>query len=227
MPRPGGLVHRWDLGYAEARTLQDQLAERLVLEPIDLDAIGTVAGVDLAYPRAAGQGVAAVVVLSYPGLEAMESATQRAAAPFPYIPGLLAFREAPVFLGAYERLFGTPDVLVVDGHGVAHPRGLGIASHIGLLVDRPTVGCAKSVLVGEHEPVGEEVGATAPLVYRRRTVGMAVRTRAGVKPVYVSCGHLVDLESAVRLVLACTRGYRLPEPTRRADRLAAEAKRAG
>lgn len=180
------------------------------------------AGLDLSpEDRATGQVTGAAVVLTFPDLELAEVKVARARPLMPYIPGLLAFREAPVLALALERLTLTPDLLIVDGHGLAHPRRFGIACHIGLLTDRPTVGCAKSILRGSHEPLPPEQGAWVPLVDRGEVIGAAVRTRPGVSPVYVSVGHRVDLATAVHWVLACCRGYRLPEPTRLAHQAAA------
>jgi deoxyribonuclease V len=141
---------------------------------------------------------------------------------FPYVPGLLAFREGPVVLAALEQVSDPPDVLLFDGQGLAHPRRLGLATHIGVLLDRPSIGCAKSRLCGEHEEPPAERGGWVPLRDGDEVIGGVVRTRAGVRPVYVSVGHRVDLETAVSLVVACCTRYRLPEPTRRAHRAAGE-----
>jgi deoxyribonuclease V len=157
---------------------------------------------------------AAVVVVALPSLELVETAGAVRRARFPYIPGLFTFRELPPLLAAFERLRREPDVLMFDGHGLAHPRRFGLACHAGLLLERPSVGCAKTILVGEPEPLGERRGAQARLVDAGETVGAVVRTRDGVKPVYVSVGHRVDLDSAVRLVLSTTGRLRLPEPLR-------------
>jgi len=214
-------LHRWDLSTAEAQALQARLAGQVVGTPTLPERVRWVAGLDLSPPDAEGQTVGAVVVLTYPDLAVREVKRARVPLTFPYIPGLLAFREAPALVRALERTATEADVLMVDGHGIAHPRRFGIACHIGLLADRPTVGVAKSILVGRHDPLQEEAGAWVPLVDRGEVVGAVVRTRTGVRPVYVSIGHRVDLETAVRLVLACTRGHRLPEPTRLAHLAAA------
>ena len=145
----------------------------------------------------------------------------------PYVPGLLSFRELPLVLTAWDRLRQKPDLVLVDGHGIAHPRGLGIASHLGLAIDRPTIGCAKSILVGRHEPLAPARGSMAPLVHHGETVGYAVRTKDKVNPVFVSCGHRVSQETAVRWVLECARGYRLPEPTRQAHLASNQLRREG
>jgi deoxyribonuclease V len=166
--------------------------------------------------------------MDFPEMRIRARAVGESRAGFPYVPGLLSFRETPAILAALEQLFAAPrgepyrlpDVLIVDGHGLAHPRRFGIACHIGVLLDIPTIGCAKSVLVGEVGELGEEAGCVADLVFGEEIIGAAVRTRKGVKPVYVSVGHKIDLESAISLVLACCQGRRLPEPTRQAHILA-------
>src|SRR5262245_60386391 len=159
---------------------------------------------------------ASVIVLRLPAFEVVETADAVRDVHFPYVPGLLSFREAPALLEAFARLQTVPDAVMLDGQGVAHPRRIGIASHLGLWLDLPTVGCAKSLLTGRFGELGVSSGSTAPLVDRREQVGLAVRTRDKVQPVYVSAGHKIDLDSALRVVLACRGGYRIPEPTRRA-----------
>jgi len=154
----------------------------------------------------------------------VEVSTVRMPLSMPYVPGLLSFRELPLVLTAWDRLEQKPDLVMVDGHGVAHPRGLGIASHLGLALDRPTIGCAKSILVGHHDELGPARGDRQPLIYKGRTVGYALRTKDRVNPLYIACGHRVSMETAIRWVLECDRGYRLPEPTRQAH-LAANAAR--
>jgi deoxyribonuclease V len=216
------LLHRWDLAPAEARVLQHQLAEQVVRED-RFDPIRTVAGVDLGFPKTPDGGVlgrAAVVVLRVPDLDLAEERVVEQPVTFPYVPGLLSFREAPVGLAAVASLERRPDLLLVDGHGIAHPRRCGIACHLGLLLDLPTIGCAKSILVGRAEEPGPNPGDWTPLVHRGETIGAALRTRPKTKPIYVSIGHRVSLASAIALVSQCGRGYRLPEPTRLADRIA-------
>ena len=159
---------------------------------------------------------AAIAVLSFPELQVLEIARAEVPTTFPYVPGLLSFRETPAVLAAYERLQLKPDLLIVDGQGYAHRRRFGIACHLGVLLDIPAIGSAKSLLVGRHGQLGEERGATAELIDRREVVGMALRTRRGITPVYVSIGHRIDLPSAVRFVLDCCTRYRLPEPQRQA-----------
>jgi deoxyribonuclease V len=220
MPREP--LHGWSVGPEEAVALQRRLAPLVELED-RLDEVRLVAGVDVGFHE--GMTRAALAVLSFPDLELLAVSRVERPTTFPYVPGLLSFREAPAILDAYASLDREPDLLVVDGQGYAHPRRLGIACHLGLYLDKPAIGSAKSVLVGRHEPLGEEPGATAELVDRGEVVGLAVRTKARVKPVYVSVGHRVSLGTAARLVLACVRGYRLPEPQRQAH-LAASARTA-
>jgi deoxyribonuclease V len=161
-----------------------------------------------------------VVVLSYPEMSVVESRVMQRSLDFPYIPGLLSFREAPVLLAACEALEATPDLVIVDGQGIAHPRRLGLASHLGLLLDTPTVGCAKSRLIGRHEMPDDEPGSFTDLMDGDEVIGAVVRTRRAIKPVYVSIGSGTDLPEAVHWVLACCRGRRLPEPSRRAHQAA-------
>ena len=216
------LSHLWDLDEAEARALQRRLAGQVVRED-RFDTIRTVAGIDLGFPRTpdgSELGRAAVVVLRWPDLDLVEERVVEQPVTFPYIPGLLSFRETPVGLAAMASLEQRPDLLLVDGHGLAHPRRFGIACHIGLLLDLPTIGCAKSILAGRAEEPGPNPGDWTPLVHRGETIGAALRTRPKVKPIYVSTGHRVSLASAIAFVSECGRGYRLPEPTRLADRIA-------
>ena len=170
--------------------------------------------------RGRGVGTAAVVVLGYPGLELVEVSVIRGEVDFPYVPGLLSFREAPLILRACQGLSATPDLVLVDGQGIAHPRRIGLASHLGLFLNTPTVGCAKSRLCGSHDVPGDERGDSADLVDGEETIGAVVRTKSGTKPVYVSVGHRIDLPGAVHWVLECCRGYRLPEPVRLAHQAA-------
>jgi len=181
--------------------------------------VSTVAGIDVGMRE--GKATAAVVVLAYPSLESIASTTATRPIEFPYVPGLLSFREAPAILDALKKLKTLPDVMIFDGQGRAHPRRLGIASHIGVWLDTPTVGCAKSRLCGQHDEPAKERSGHVPLIDKGEIIGAVVRTRSGVKPVYVSPGHRIDLPASIQIVLECCRGYRLPETTRRAHRLAA------
>ena len=211
-------LHDWNLKPEAAIALQRELAQRIVRED-QLGEVYCVAGVDMALNEENGMARAAVVLLSYPDLEILERHVYEEPVRMPYIPGLLSFREAPCVLGAFARLRQQPDLVMVDGQGIAHPRRLGIASHLGLWLDLPTIGCGKSILVGHHAHLSEEQGSWVPLVDEGETIGAVVRTRAHVKPMIISLGHRISLETSLRYVLACCRGYRLPEPTRYADTL--------
>ncbi len=206
-------LHRWDLTYADARQLQEQLAGQVRLCPIH-GAVRTAAGLDCAFDKTRGKVLAAAVVLSFPDLEPIETALAEADLTFPYIPGLLSFREAPACLAAAGKLQTTPDVFLIDGQGIAHPRRLGLAAHLGLFLNRPTIGCAKSRLIGTYDQPAPQKGSHTPLVDAGQTVGAVVRTRTGVKPLFVSPGHLCTLDSAVQWTLRLTGRYRLPEPAR-------------
>jgi deoxyribonuclease V len=220
------LLHRFDVTPTEAVALQKQLRERLVLKPPPGLKVRTVAGADVSTEKFGDLAWGGIVVLDAESLQPVAQATATVTIPFPYVPGLLSFRELPVLAAAWERLDHTPDVLIFDGQGTAHPRRLGIACHGGLLFGVPSIGCAKSLLVGTHGPLGEERGSVAELRHRGEVVGMAVRTRTGVKPVYVSPGHLMDLPTAVDLVLRVSPKYREPETTRHAHRLVNALRRA-
>ncbi len=210
---------------AEAVALQKALRARVVRRDA-FARVRHVAGGDVAFDLARRQAYAAVIVFRFPSLEEVERSWVCRPLVFPYVPGLLAFREAPALADAVAGLHTRPDLLLVDGHGYAHPRRCGLASHLGLVLDLPTIGCAKSVLIGEHGRLGRARGAVAPLRDGREVIGAAVRTRDGVRPVYASIGHRVSLRSAVRFVLACGDGFRVPRPTRLADHLVGELKRA-
>ncbi len=208
----------WDVTPTEAVQVQRDLRESVIPKPPADFCPQTVGGADVSITRGSRIGYGAVVVLDAETLEEVESAGVTRELTFPYLPGLLSFRELPVLAPAWEALKRKPDVLLFDGHGYAHPRRFGLACYGGVLFDVPSVGVAKNILVGEHTLLHEERGATAELVHRGEVVGMAVRTRRGVKPVYVSIGHLMDLVTAVELVLRISR-YREPETTRRTHQL--------
>jgi len=212
-------LHRWEVTPAEAATLQQELRARLRLQP-EPGPVTRVAGVDVSFR--AGRARAAVVVLSWPALEPLDQAWAEVPAAFPYIPGYLSFREGPAVLAAFERLTLWPDLVIFDGQGTAHPRRLGLACHLGLFLDLPSIGCAKSRLCGTHDPPGPARGDWAPLYDEGEVIGAALRSRPGTRPLYVSPGHRVDLPTAIGRVLDCCAGYRLPETTRRAHRLAGE-----
>jgi deoxyribonuclease V len=222
-PAPSPLAHEWDLTPAEARAVQTCLATQVVAED-RFGEIARVAGVDVGFLQRGQEAMAraAAVLLSFPGLEVLAEAVVEEPVRFPYIPGLLSFRESPALLAAVAKLPVVPDLVLVDGQGRAHPRRCGIACHLGLLLDRPTIGCAKSRLVGSFEVPEATVGAWSPLEDRGETIGAVVRTRQNTRPLFVSVGHRISLQSAIALTLKCGRGYRLPEPTRLADRLASQ-----
>ena len=211
--------HPWNLPPGEAIQLQQTLRSQMMVEPLDLAGVHRVAGVDVGFPEPE-TARAAIVSLSFPDLQPLEEKTAEIPLAFPYIPGLLSFREIPAILAVVEALSQLPDVFLVDGHGFAHPRRFGIACHLGVLLGMPTLGCAKSILVGRYGELADSAGSTADLLDREEVIGTAVRTRQGVKPVFVSIGHRIDLPSSTRLALLCGRGYRLPEPIRLADQLA-------
>ncbi|TCS73062.1 endonuclease V [Sulfuritortus calidifontis] len=215
------LDHPWNLSPAEAIALQLDLRKRVDCTDHPLR-LGHVAGIDVGFEDGGRTTRAAVVVLDYPGLRLVEQAVARRPTDFPYVPGLLSFRELPAVLEALTRLTVVPDVILCDGQGIAHPRRFGIASHLGVLLDAPTIGVGKTRLCGRHEEPGNEKGAWAPLQDGGEIIGVVLRTRAGVKPVYVSIGHKLSLTSAIRIVLACTPRYRLPETIRQAHRLASQ-----
>lgn len=207
-------LHPWDLSPKEAVALQRELAGRIVLRDELPEEVRLVAGVDVSCSRFAPEVYAAVVLFDLAASTVVEVATAQAAEAFPYVPGLLSFRELPVALDAFRKLRQRPDVVLVDGQGLAHPRRLGIASHLGLWLDLPTVGCAKSRLCGGHGEPGGMRGDWVSLTDGGEEIGRVLRTRNRVRPLFVSPGHRIGFDRAVRMVLACGRGYRLPEPTR-------------
>jgi deoxyribonuclease V len=217
-------LHPWRVSFREAVAIQESLRQRLAIRPL-AGPVRLVAGTDVAYSKPTHRMYAAIVVLALPSLEVVETVQAASPARFPYLPGLFTFREVPPLLSALRRLRTRPDAFLFDGQGLAHPRRLGLACHAGLLLGVPSVGCAKSRLVGTHGAVRPERGAWAELVHEGETVGAVLRTRHGVKPVYVSVGHLVDLPSAIELVLAATGRYRIPEPTRLAHQATTELRR--
>jgi deoxyribonuclease V len=209
--------HSWDLTPGEARDLQRQLRSRVRVAPSD-GQLRWVAGVDVSVKE--DRARAAAVVLSFPGLEPVEAAVHELPVSFPYVPGLLAFREGPAVLAALAKLETEPDILIFDAQGLAHPRRMGLATHLGVILDLPSIGCAKSRLCGDHSEPGVRKGSWVPLVDGDETVGVVLRTRDRVKPVFVSVGHRIDLEEATQTVLACCTKYRLPEPIRWAHKIA-------
>lgn len=213
-------LHEWDLTPSEAKALQTQLAAQLITEPIDLEQIELVAGVDVSVKNNVSQ--AAVVVATYPALDPIETIRVQQPTQYPYIPGLLTFREGPVLEEAFKKLEHEPDVFVFDGMGRIHPRQMGIAAHLGLWLDKPTIGCGKTHFIGEYDDPDLQKGDMSSLTYKGETLGAVLRTRTNVKPVYISAGHRADLDSAVKLALAVTPKYRLPRPIRLAHNAAGE-----
>jgi len=213
-------LHDWNVTPREAVELQKNLRERVRVVPLARE-IETVAGADISFNKFSPVVYAGIVVLRLPSLEVLEEVGVVSETKFPYVPGLLSFREAPSVLEAWAKLRIEPDAVMFDGQGIAHPRRIGIASHVGLLLNRPTFGCAKSVLVGKYEELAEERGSSTPLVDPKNgeQVGAALRTKTRVQPIYVSPGHLIDLAGAISLTLRADGGYRQPEPTRRAHHL--------
>lgn len=218
-------LHEWDIPPKEAAALQRDLASRVDISPeIDPSMVQTIAGVDISVKRR-GDGLAgraAVVVTRFPDFAILETATHEAPVTYPYVPGLLSFREGPLLEAAFAKLQSVPDVFLFDGQGYAHPRRMGIASHMGLWLERPTVGCGKTRLVGRHDEPGVDKGDATILRDGDEAIGTVLRTRRNVAPVYASPGHLCDIASANALVLAATTRYRLPEPIRHAHRIAGD-----
>ncbi len=206
-------LHSWRVSTVQALEIQQKLASQ-VSKRSEVTTPHFIAGVDISAGKGEGMATGAVVVLQYPELRVVETKVARGKLDFPYIPGLLSFRESPLTLAACQKLTTTPDLILVDGQGIAHPRRLGLASHLGLFLNTPAVGCAKSLLCGSHEAPGAEPGSYTEVVDRSEIIGAALRTKLRVKPIYVSIGHKVDLQTAIYWVMKCCRGYRLPEPTR-------------
>jgi deoxyribonuclease V len=212
------MPHRWDVSPAQALLIQRKLRDRVRVRSL-CRPLRTVGGLDVHANRGAA------VVFSYPDLKWLAGAVAERPISFPYVPGLLSFREMPVLLAAIERLELLPDVFLCDGQGLAHPRRFGIACHLGVWLERPAIGCAKTRLCGDHADPDRERGATVPLVDGEQVIGAVVRTRTDVKPIYVSIGHLTDLQDAIEVVTRCAPRYRLPEPLRSAHALARSGRR--
>lgn len=207
------LTHKWDISCEEARRLQEELRSRIILTP-PKRRFRFIGGADVSYEKHGDKFHAGIVVWDMERKEVIDKASASKRVSFPYVPGLLSFREAPVLLDAFSKLRTSVDVLIVDGQGIAHPRRFGLAAHVSLLLDIPGVGCAKSKLVGEHEPVGANRGSRSDLILDGDCVGAVLRTRDNVKPLYISPGHKMSVDCAVEIVLNCAVKYRLPEPTR-------------
>ncbi|MDD5338767.1 MAG: deoxyribonuclease V [Dehalococcoidales bacterium] len=211
--------HNWQVTPRQAVEIQKTLAAE-VIKTGSISSPRRIAGVDISVNRFSKTGSGAVVVLDYPSLQIAEVQVVKDAVTFPYVPGLLSFREIPLLLQAFEKLKTAPDLVLVDGQGIAHPRRIGLASHLGLILGIPTIGCAKSRLCGEHVVPDIKSGSFTDLTDSGEVIGAVVRTRANVKPLYISIGHLISLPNAIKWVLACCRGCRLPEPTRLAHQAA-------
>jgi len=211
--------HEWPLTVEEAIAIQTQLQPEVITED-QLTNVRYIAGVDMGFEEEGTISKAAVAVLSFPDLQLQEQAIARRPTTFPYVPGFLSFREVPAVLDALEKISTTPDLILCDGQGIAHPRRFGIACHLGVLIDIPTIGVAKSWLIGEHEELPIEKGSWQPLHHRGEIIGAVVRSRTAVKPIYISSGHKISLPTAIDYVLRCTTKYRLPETTRLSDQLA-------
>jgi len=216
-------THPWPRTTEEAIAIQNTLRASVITED-RLGIVHHVAGLDVGFEQQNTIVRAAVAVLSFPGLKLVDHAIARLPVTFPYIPGLLSFREIPALLEALKLLTIEPDLFLVDGQGIAHPRRIGIASHLGVLTDMPAIGVAKSILVGRHAELSQQRGAHTPLIHRGEIIGVALRTRANISPVYISPGHRISLSTAIHYVMACTTKYRLPETTRHAHRLASTLK---
>ena len=216
-------LHNWNLPYADAGCLQALLAERIKFTPIK-NPPRLITGLDCAFSRDGKRICAAAIVLKFDDFELIEIQTAVAETTFPYIPGLLSFREAPVCIKAVKKLTKTPDVFLIDGQGIAHPRRLGLAAHLGLIFDKPTVGCAKSRLTGTYKALAPEKGNYSLLKDKTETIGAVVRTRTNVKPLFVSVGNKCTLKGAIDITLACAVKYRLPEPTRLAHKIVTKLK---
>lgn len=212
-------LHEWTVDPESAIALQKSLAPRIVCSD-QMGEVNHIAGVDIGFEEGGDTTRAVIVVMRWPSLEIVERVLHRTPTRMPYIPGLLSFRELPAALEAFGQLTITPDLLMVDGMGIAHPRRLGIAAHLGLWLDMPAIGVGKSRLCGQHDEVPEARGSWVPLTHRNETIGAVLRTRERVKPLYISTGHRISLESSISWVMQCLTRYKLPEPTRQADRLA-------
>jgi len=211
--------HAWGVSTEEAKKIQLELRSLLDFHyNLDLSRLHLIAAADISFNRSDDRLFAAVVLLNFPDLEVIQEYVHHTTALFPYIPGFLSFREIPPLLEIFKNLKLRPDVILCDGQGIAHPRGFGLASHLGLLLDLPSIGCAKSLLVGEYRDLNASKGSTTPLLYQNQKVGMALRTRQAVKPVFVSVGHKIRLSAAIKIVFACCPKYRIPEPLRLAHR---------
>lgn len=212
-------LHNWDVCYADALSIQYKLAREIVLDDGRASKLKKIAGADISYSKNDDLFFAGVVVLDADTLNIIEEAGAMERVSFPYIPGLLSFREAPALIKAFEKVRSKPDVIMFDGQGIAHPRRLGLASHMGLFLDVPSLGCAKKKLVGEFEEPGIKKGSYSELIHRGDKIGAVLRTKDNVKPVFISPGHRIGIARSIETVFLCCNGYRIPEPTRQAHLL--------
>jgi deoxyribonuclease V len=217
-------LHRWDVSASDAVKIQKNLGQKLDLRPL-AKKVNIVAGADMSSSRSSDRIWAGIVVYKYPELIKLEEKWVQGRTQFPYIPGLLSFREVPLLLETVKLLEINPDLILCDGQGIAHPRGLGLASHLGLLLNLPTIGCAKSRLIGEVSEVGLDKGDYTMLRNKGRVIGAVLRTRTGVKPLFISPGNKINLEDSLKIVLGCSKRYRMPEPTRQAHLLVNRVRR--
>ncbi|MGB1241239.1 MAG: deoxyribonuclease V [Chitinophagales bacterium] len=218
------ITHPWNLSSQEAIELQQKLRSKVKIKAMSKP-LQYIAGADISFNRGEDTVYVGMVVLKYPEMIEVERAVLIDEANFPYIPGLLSFRETPLLLKAWEKLSIKPDLIVTDGHGLAHMRRFGVACHLGLLTDTAAIGCAKKILVGKHDVLGEEKGSVAYIEDKDEIVGAVLRTRKNVKPVYISAGHKINLEEAIEVMKTCAVNYRIPEPTRQAHLIVNELRR--
>ncbi|MGR3176414.1 MAG: deoxyribonuclease V [Candidatus Scalindua sp.] len=219
-------LHAWNVDYKKAVEIQERLKKSVILKGSTKNC-KLIAGADVSYTKGSEIFYASVVVFNLQTMERVEEVTASGKVDFPYIPGLLSFRESPILLKAFAKIKSEPDVIILDAQGIAHPRGIGLASHIGLLLDKSSIGCAKTRLIGEYNEVGGEAGCHSLLTVKGKIVGAVLRTRKNVKPVFVSPGHKIDLNTSIDLVLKSCRGYRLPEPVRQAHNLVKKTAKEG
>lgn len=212
-------LHSWDVTSHEAFHIQEKLAKQIKIYPLKIKP-KYIAGADIAFDNETNTAFAGIIILQYPLLEVVDEYTFEDQVSFPYMPGLLSFREAPILLRLFKKVSPAPDLILIDGQGIAHPRRLGLASHLGLYLNCPTIGCAKSRLTGSYQEPGFKKGSNSPLLDKQsEPIGSVLRTKDGCKPIFVSIGHQIDLDNAIHWTLNCTAGYRIPEPTRLAHNL--------
>lgn len=216
--------HPWDVEPAQAIDIQKKLSKKIITTDKN-GPVSTVAGIDVSYKK--GRGVGAVVIFTFPGLKLLDQWVTTASVVYPYIPGFLSFREIPVILPAMEKISEPPDLILMDGQGIAHPKCFGLASHLGVIFDVPTIGCAKSRLTGSFQPPGKDKGAVSYLYAKNQVIGAVVRSRTNVSPLFVSPGHKISLQTAIAIVLTCCTRYRIPEPLRRAHHMAGLVMKSG